>query len=87
MLTEIPLTGFIQVSRGKEPLALRIKAKVEGHEPLCGRLTINDQPNPNTSPLVGPNDFKILPKLYNDHFAWSNGRECISFIPTVANKV
>jgi hypothetical protein len=48
-------------------------------------LTIINQPKPNTSPLVGENRFHLLPKLYNDHFAWSNGPEFLSFVPYISS--
>lgn len=85
---DIPSTGFIQTvvyspdENRVSPLVLHVKSrKFSQKAPLCGHITIENQPSPNASPLMGPNHFTLLPELYNDHFAWSNGPEVISFIP------
>lgn len=48
---------------------------------LCHTFSLEDQPSPNPSPLMGSNQFSLLPDLYNEHFGWSNGKEYITFIP------
>lgn len=88
---ELPSSGFVQswvmhptdASVASELSMLRILSRRGDsvqNTPFCTHITIENQPSPNTSPLVGPNLFSLMPDLYNDHFAWSNGHESISFI-------
>ena len=61
---------------------LKISRKINSPG-FCRSIEIINQPSPNTSPFVGSSVFTMIPdQSYNDHYAWSNGHETLSFIPT-----
>jgi hypothetical protein len=63
-------------------LSIRIFSKISNFT-LCDTITIKNAPNPNLSPLVGPNLFSLnTKKSYNDHLSWTNGKENIFYIST-----
>lgn len=87
---DLPHSGFVQASIHHPTTTTAptvssvfriISRKHSDRSPLCTHITIENQPVPNDSPLMGQNLFTLLPELHNDHFIWSNGPEILSFIP------
>jgi hypothetical protein len=61
-------------------VAIYVKKRVN-LPPTCMAIELVNIPQPNPSPLMGSTIFKLKPNtLYNDHFAWTNGPENLSFI-------
>jgi hypothetical protein len=49
-------------------------------------ISIRNIPSPNDSPLVGPNEFRLVPdRTVNDHFVWTNGKEYLFFVTSSDN--
>jgi len=83
----LPSTGFISAKSAFDTVMLKIVRKINSPG-FCRTIEIINQPSPNTSPFVGSSIFNVIPdKLYNDHYAWTNGVETLSFIPTDSNDV
>lgn len=78
----LPVTGFISVKSAFDTVMIKIVRKVNSPG-FCKTIELINQPKPNTSPFVGSSEFTLVTdKLYNNHYAWYNGAEYISFIPT-----
>lgn len=77
----IPSTGFIRANVDDgEPEIIRVLRQIP-RNPICKTISFVNIPEPNASPLMGPNEFRMVTDgVYNGHFAWSNGPEFISFV-------
>lgn len=81
----LPVTGFISAKSAFDTVMLKIVRKVNSPG-FCKTIEIINQPKPNSSPFVGSSEFTLVTeRLYNEHYAWFNGNEYISYIPTEGN--
>lgn len=46
---------------------------------FCDTVEFINLPHPNSSPFVGGSVFTLMPELYNDKFAWTNGADYLSY--------
>ena len=77
----LPNTGFVSAKSSLDTVMLKIIRKVNSPG-FCSLIEIINQPNPNSSPFVGGSEFSIITdQLFNEHYAWSNGVETLSYIP------
>jgi hypothetical protein len=78
----LPVTGFVSAKAGFDKITMKIIRQV--YSPgFCKKIEIINQPVPNTSPFMGSSEFTLIPEhFYNGRYAWSNGAETLSFIPT-----
>ena len=80
-------TASVAAKSAFDTVMLKVVRKINSPG-FCRTIEIINQPSPNTSPFVGSSIFNVIPdKLYNDHYAWTNGVETLSFIPTDSNDV
>jgi hypothetical protein len=77
----LPNTGFVSAKSAADTVMLKIVRKVNSPG-FCRVIEFINLPNPNPSPFVGSSEFTIVPdQLYNEHYAWTNGAETLSYVP------
>lgn len=74
------ISGDIIGAGASIPFMFKISSRVDKPSYPCRSVEFVNLPDPNPSPFVAGNKFNLMKELYNGKFAWTNGREFLSFI-------